>query len=259
MRIHLCNPNMMALEKTSVTFSHFSVPGIFISQSSLQVTIGDSNGEPQLPSALGERAVSEEDYRQPDSDDESWTDGHSTSTFHGSEATPASPLSGDAACAEDTLNDLSDAFTPVTPRHRRQGTASKLGVRLAVVSSSDFEKIHKHAITSDKQRPSKYHRAAISLKAAAVPNTAGTATYKEVDYQNMKKLNPRPCHKHYLAVTGCPNKDRCNFGHHYQLTQSELLAVRVLAREMCCPYHLAGKCPHDVRRRVTPIPPSSNH
>jgi hypothetical protein len=132
-----------------------------------------------------------------------------------------------------------------------------MGVRLAVVSSGEFAKIHKPTIKSEKQRGVKYNRAAFSLKASEGP--AKLNSYKEIDYQNMKKLNPRPCHKHYLAVNGCPSQDRCNFGHHYQLTKSELLAIRVLAREMCCPYYLAGKCPHDVSHCIPSIHAACSH
>ena len=246
---------MMALENTSVTYSHLSVPGIFISDNSLDVTIEEGNEQAKSSPDLDNRAISEEEWRRPDTDDEYFNDSHSASTLPDVGITPASPLP-----AGDNSNDLSDAFTPVTPRHRKHNQASKMGVRLAVVSSGDFAKIQKPTLYSEKQRASKYHRAAISLKATALTSATGTATYKEVDYQNMKKLNPRPCHKHYLAVTGCPNQDRCNFGHHYQLTKSELLAVRVLAREMCCPYYLAGKCPHDVSARFILLPlPNTDH
>lgn len=236
----------MALENDSVTFSHLSVSGIFISQNSLAITIEDSNEESKSTPDLEDQATSEEDWEHPVTDDESSNDGRSTSTFAESGMLPSSPLVAAKASAEDNSTDLSDAFTPVAHRHKKNGQDNKMGVRLAVVSSGEFAKIHKPTIKSEKQRGMKYNRAAFSLKATALTSPSGTATYKEVDYQNMKKLNPRPCHKHYLAVTGCPSQDRCNFGHHYQLTKSELLATRVLAREMCCPFYLAGKCPHDV-------------
>jgi hypothetical protein len=46
----------------------------------------------------------------------------------------------------------------------------------------------------------------------------------------MKGLNPRPCHKYYLA-NRCENR-KCAYGHDYQLTTKELAAVRTLAKEM---------------------------
>lgn len=248
---------MLALENTFVTFSHLSVPGIFVSKNSLDVTI-EEESDKSSPD-LDNKAMSEEEWGRRDTNDECSDDGRSASTFPDFGLTPASPLSADEASAKDDSNDVSDAFTPVTPRHKKHGQASQMGVRLAVVNSGDFAKIHKPTMSSEKQRGSKYLRSAISLKATALASATGTATYKEVDYQNMKKLTPRPCHKHYLAVTGCPNQDRCNFGHHYQLTKSELLAVGVLAREMCCPYYLAGKCPHNVSATRVTSAPSFKH
>ncbi len=58
--------------------------------------------------------------------------------------------------------------------------------------------------------------------------------------QNMKSLEPRPCHRMY--ITGrCDNK-RCNYGHTYELTESETAAIRTLAKEMLCPEHKLGRC-----------------
>lgn len=261
LRIHLCNPNMMALENTSVAFSHLNVPGIFTSQQSLEVTVEDSDENAKSSPVSEDDDSSEEDWEREVIDDGSSSDNaKSASTFTGSWL---SPVLTDKASAEDNSNDLSDAFTPVSHRHKKSGQVSKMGVRLAVVSSGEFAKIHKPTLKSEKQRAVKYNRAAYSLKATPTANpsggSSGGATYKEIDYQNMKKLNPRPCHKHYLAVNGCPSQDRCNFGHHYQLTKSELLAIRVLAREMCCPYYLAGKCPHDVSNSFGSIHASCGH
>jgi hypothetical protein len=236
---------MMALENNSVAFSALSVPGIFTSQNSLEVTVEDSDENAKSSPVSEDDESSEEEWEREVTDDGSSDNAQSASTFTGSWL---SPVLTDKASAEDSSNDLSDAFTPVSHRNKKSGQVSKMGVRLAVVSSGEFAKIHKPTIKSEKQRGVKYNRAAFSLKASEGP--AKLNSYKEIDYQNMKKLNPRPCHKHYLAVNGCPSQDRCNFGHHYQLTKSELLAIRVLAREMCCPYYLAGKCPHDVSRRI---------
>lgn len=61
----------------------------------------------------------------------------------------------------------------------------------------------------------------------------------------MKGLDPRPCHR--LYITGrCDNK-KCQYGHTYELTKSEISAIRSLAKEMLCPEHKVGKCERRAR------------
>lgn len=251
-RLHLCNPNLMALEHTSVAFAHLKVPGIFVSQNTLQITVesvGVEDEDDRLsPSDSEDEATVEEDWEHQvtassPSDKEPLTpNGEDSVLLPEGTAIPATKVGNNGR------NDESDTFTPVVNRQKKNSHISKVGVRLAVVTSNEFDKFHKPASKISKSRGTKNYRGTSALKATTVASSTGTATYREVDYQNMKKLNPRPCHKHYLSVKGCPNGRDCAFGHHYELTSSELLAVRVLAREMPCPYHLNGGlgCPNDV-------------
>lgn len=249
-RLYLCNPTLMAPAHPSVAFAHFKVPGIFVLQNTLEVAVDPAETEDQddrsSSSHSEDDATVEEDWERQVT---------ASSSSDGEPLTPNGERSGlslegirspENKVGQYDRIDGSDAFTPVVGRHKKNSNISKLGVRLAVVTSDEFERFHKSMRKSSKGRTAKSHRGTSALKATIATSSAGTATYREIDYQNMKKLNPRPCHKHYLSVKGCPNGEDCAFGHRYELTQSELLAVRVLAKEMPCPYHLNGNCPHDV-------------
>lgn len=240
----------MALAHPSVTFIHFNVPGIFVPQNTLEVAvepIEDENPDDRSSSCCSEEdGTIEEEWENratasSSSDGEPWTPNGAASGL-----SPESTRDIDTKTGHFHRQDASDAFTPVIGRQKKNSHINKVGVRLAVVTSDEFERLHTSSSKRTKVRAGKSFRGASALKANIAASATGSDTYREVDYQNMKKLTPRPCHKHYLAVKGCPNGKNCAFGHHYELTQSELLAVRVLAKEMPCPYHLNGKCPEDV-------------
>lgn len=221
-----------------------------MSQNTLEIAIDSvaaDDDDDRLSSCISEgKAAIEEDWEHQvtassSSDGEPWTpNGEAPGP------SPESTRASEPQTGQGGRLDASDAFTPVIGRQKKNSHISKLGVRLAVVTSDEFARFHKSTPKRTKARSGKSFRGISSLKANMAATALGTATYREVDYQNMKKLNPRPCHKHYLSVKGCPNGEDCAFGHHYELTQSELLAVRVLAKEMPCPYHLNGGCPQNV-------------
>lgn len=250
-RLYLCNPNLPALAHPSVAFAHFKVPGIFVSQSTLEVAVEPVENEDQDDRSSSceseDDATVEEDWERQVTASSSSDGEPRTLNGEASGLSPQSTRGPENKVEQYGRTDGSDAFTPVVGRQKKNSHISKLGVRLAVVTSDEFDRFHRSTPKSSKARSTKSYRGTSALKATITTSSAGTATYREVDYQNMKKLNPRPCHKHYLSVKGCPNGEDCAFGHHYELTQSELLAVRVLAKEIPCPYHLnGGKCPHDV-------------
>jgi hypothetical protein len=248
-RLHLCNPTLMARESASVGFACLRIPGIFVRENTLDISLAEDDDEDM-------QSVSESDDQN---DEEDWAR-EEASCSSSSDNEPVTPSVVDAkklplvkastfgsTMRDESKKDTSDAFIPVVSRHKKNSHISKVGVRLAVVTSDEFERLHgSSSPRSSKGRVRRAHRGTSALKATTLVGTAASATYRDVDYQNMKKLNPRPCHKHYLSAKGC--RDDCAFSHTYELTENELTAVRVLAREMPCPYHLnGGKCPHDVR------------
>ncbi|KAJ9105443.1 hypothetical protein QFC21_001814 [Naganishia friedmannii] len=252
-RLHLCNPTLMARENASVGFASLRIPGIFVRENTLEISFAENDDE-------GMQSVSESDDQN---DEEDW-EREEASCSSSSDNEPVTPSVIDAnklplvkastfssTMSDETKKDPSNAFIPVVNRHKNFSHISKVGVRLAVVTSDEFERLHSSSTRSSRDRVRRAHRGTSALKATTLVGTATSATYRDVDYQNMKKLNPRPCHKHYLSAKGC--RDDCAFSHTYELTQNELTAVRVLAREMPCPYHLnGGKCPHDVRDIALP-------
>ncbi|KAJ9120689.1 hypothetical protein QFC22_002620 [Naganishia vaughanmartiniae] len=250
-RLHFCNPTLIAKENASVGFASLRIPGIFVREDTLDMSLAEDDDE-------GMQSVSDSDDQN---DEEDW-EREEASCSSLSDNEPVTPNVVDAkklplvkasnfssTMSDETKKDSSDAFIPVVNRHKKNSHISKVGVRLAVVTSDEFQRLHSSSPRSSKGRVRRAHRGTSALKATTLVGSATSATYRDVDYQNMKKLNPRPCHKHYLSAKGC--REDCAFSHTYELTQNELTAVRVLAREMPCPYHLnGGKCPHDVRDRA---------
>jgi hypothetical protein len=45
------------------------------------------------------------------------------------------------------------------------------------------------------------------------------ADYDQIDYHNVKKFHPRPCHRFYLT-SGCKNGAKCHYGHDYEVNPS---------------------------------------
>nr|XP_018266739.1 uncharacterized protein I303_00715 [Kwoniella dejecticola CBS 10117]OBR88897.1 hypothetical protein I303_00715 [Kwoniella dejecticola CBS 10117] len=69
--------------------------------------------------------------------------------------------------------------------------------------------------------------------------------YNKVAAEQVRKLDPRPCHTHYLSEWGCRDVDACSYGHGYRLNNAQLGELSRMAKSVICPYMKEGRCRYD--------------
>nr|XP_019014545.1 uncharacterized protein I206_00628 [Kwoniella pini CBS 10737]OCF53326.1 hypothetical protein I206_00628 [Kwoniella pini CBS 10737] len=69
--------------------------------------------------------------------------------------------------------------------------------------------------------------------------------YNKVAAEQVRKLEPRPCHTHYLSEWGCRDVDACSYGHGYHLNNAQLGELSRMAKSVICPYMKDGRCRYD--------------
>ncbi|WVW81850.1 hypothetical protein I302_103848 [Kwoniella bestiolae CBS 10118] len=69
--------------------------------------------------------------------------------------------------------------------------------------------------------------------------------YNKAAAEQVRRLDPRPCHTHYLSEWGCRDVDACSYGHGYHLSNAQLNELARMAKSVICPYMKEGRCRYD--------------
>ncbi|WWD08922.1 hypothetical protein V865_007036 [Kwoniella europaea PYCC6329] len=72
-----------------------------------------------------------------------------------------------------------------------------------------------------------------------------TNKYNKAAAEQVRRLDPRPCHTHYLSEWGCRDVDACSYGHGYHLSNAQLNELARMAKSVICPYMKDGRCRYD--------------
>ncbi|WVQ62693.1 uncharacterized protein L199_000841 [Kwoniella botswanensis] len=96
-----------------------------------------------------------------------------------------------------------------------------------------------------------------------------TNKYNKAAAEQVRRLDPRPCHTHYLSESnarsfnssrndetdchafphigewGCRDVDACSYGHGYHLSKAQLNELARMAKSVICPYMKDGRCRYD--------------